>query len=176
MEAIIGTALGAVIAGSAMLLNAFITSKNARERQERADQVRLLEKELNDLSALYEEVLHTSDRLIRNKGRDTDAQLEKFYKVEVKLRLHSTEDIRKAFKAVRSSIVDMVSNLPSPPEEFIPKFEEDHEKKWRLEKRKEWEEERDQTAKEYMPKCWEKHSELADLLKKDLNSKRLKSE
>lgn len=176
MEAIIGAVLGAVIAGGAMLLNAFITSKNARERQERADTVRLLEKELNDLSALYEDVLHTSDRLIRNKGRDTDEQLEKFYKVEVKLRLHSTEAIRKAFKSVRSSIVEMANNLPAPPEEFIPKFEEDHDKKWRLEKRKEWEIERDQAAKEHMPKCWEKHSDLSRLLKDDLLSKKLKSE
>lgn len=126
------------------------------------------------MSSLYEDVLHTSDRLIRNKGRDTDVQLEKFYKVEVKLRLHSTEEIRKAFNAVRSSIVDMASNLPSPPEEFVPKFEDDREKKCRLEKRKKWEEERDQTAKEYMPNCWEKHSELADLLKNDLSSKKLK--
>ncbi len=159
-----------------MLLNAFITSKNARERQKQADATRLLEKELSDLSILYEDVLHTSDRLIRNKGRDTDQQLEKFYKVEVKLRLHSTEKIRKAFKSVRSSIAEMVNNLPSPPEEFIPKFEEDHEKQRRLEKRKEWETERDLAAKEHMPKCWERHSDLAKLLKDDLSSKKLKSE
>lgn len=172
MEAIIGAVLGALIAGGAMLLNAFITSRNAKDRQDRADVVRLLEKELNDLSSLYEEVLHASDRLIRNKGRDTDAQLEKFYNVEVKLQLHSTEDISRAFKAVRSSIIDMTKKLPSPPEEFIPKFEDDHDKKWRLNKRKEWEETRSEMAKEYLPECREKHSQLIKLLKDDLSSRK----
>lgn len=176
METIIGTVLGALIAGGAMLLNAIISSKNERDRQSQADARRLLEKELNELSMLYEDVLHISDRLIRNKGRDTEDQLEKFYKLEIKLRLHSTEEIRKAFKAVRSSISTMVDKLPPPPEEFIPKFEEDHEKKWRLQKRKEWEVERDNKAGEHMPECWEKHSELAALLKGDLSSKKLKGE
>ncbi|GGC76508.1 hypothetical protein [Marinobacter halophilus] len=175
METIIGTVLGALIAGGAMLLNAMITSKNERDRQAQADARRLLEKELDDLSMLYEDVLHISDRLIRNKGRDTEDQLEKFYKLEIKLRLHSTEEIRKAFKAVRASISTMVGDLPNPPEEFIPKFEEDHEKKWRLKKRKEWEVERDKKAGEHMPECWKKHSELAALLKEDLSSKKLKS-
>lgn len=176
MDTIIGTVLGALIAGGAMLLNAMISSKNERDRQAQADARRLLEKELNDLSMLYEDVLHTGDRLIRNKGRDTEDQLEKFYKLEIKLRLHSTEEIRKAFKAVKTSISTMVCDLPPPPEEFIPKFEEDHDKKLRLQKRKEWEVERDKKAEEHMPECWKKHSELAVLLKEDLSSKKLKSE
>jgi gas vesicle protein len=173
METIIGTVLGAIIAGGAMLLNAIISSKNERDRQDQAAARRLLEKELTDLSILYEDVLHISDRLIRNKGRDTEDQLEKFYKLEIKLRLHSTEEIRKAFTEVRSSISSMVGELPPPPEEFIPKFEEDHEKKWRLQKRKEWEAERDEKAGEHMPECWKKNSELAARLKEDLSSKKL---
>lgn len=159
-----------------MLLNAIISSKNERDRQDHADARRLLEKQLDDLSMLYENILHISDRLIRNKGRDTEDQLEKFYKLEIKLRLHSTEEIRKAFKAVRASISTMVGDLPPPPDEFIPKFEEDHERKSRLQKRKEWESERDKKANEHMPKCWKKHSELAVLLKEDLSRKTLKNE
>jgi hypothetical protein len=172
METIVGTALGAFIAASAMLLNSVISARHERERQSAANSERMLEKEIDDLSALYEDVLHSSDRLIRKKGRDNEAELEKFYRLEVKLSLHSTEEIRKAFKEVRGVIVDMAKNLPDLPEEFIPKFEEDYDRQRRLEARKEAERAREETAKKYMPNCWEKHAALAKLLRQDLAARR----
>ncbi|EGR0722804.1 hypothetical protein QPB21_004656 [Vibrio alginolyticus] len=175
METIIGTAVGAIIAAGAMLLNSFIIGRREMQRIELSDANRMLEKELDDLSSLYEEVLLVSDRLIRNKGRDSEEKLEKFYNLEVKLKLYSTEEVRSAFKAVRNSISNMVRELPAPPDDFIPKFEDDFEKKMRIEKHRNWETERDNKAKKYLSECWKMHSNLAEFLKDDLSSRKLKS-
>lgn len=175
METIFGAAVGAIIAACAMLLNSFIIGRREMQRIELSDANRMLEKELDDLSSLYEEVLLVSDRLIRNKGRDSEEKLENFYNLEVKLKLYSTEEVRCAFKEMRHSISNMVRELPSPPDTFIPKFEDDLEKKMRIEKQRMWEADRDTKAKEYLSECWEKHSNLAEFLKDDLSSRKFKS-
>lgn len=172
MEALIGTILGAILAGGAMLLNSAMAARLTREREERAERRRLLEKQLDQLIKLYEDALHSSDRLIRNKGRDSGEQLERFYRIDLQLRLHSTEEIRKAFGAVRSAVTEMAANLPDLPTEFVPKFEEDHHRQARLERREEAERLRDEKAREYQPKCWKRHRELARLMREDLESRR----
>ena len=172
MEAFIGTIIGGIIAGGAMLLNSFLSAKFTREREETSERLRLGEKEIGSLSKLYEQALHASDRLIRNMGRDSEDQLEKFYRIEIKLALHSTDPIKAAFSAVHSAISKMVSDLPEISDEFRPKFEEDYDRRARLERKKEAETKRNKAAQKLRPKCWGKHRELSDLMREHLRAKR----
>lgn len=155
-----------------MLLNAFLSAKFTREREETSEKLRLVEKELDELSKLYEQALHASDRLIRNLGRDSKDQLEKFYGIAIKLGLHSTDEIKVAYSAIRSAIVEMANKLPSIPDEFIPKFEEDYERQARLEQNKEADSKREKAADKFRPNCWDKHRELSDLMREHLRAKR----
>jgi transcriptional regulator of heat shock response len=172
MEAIIGTLLGALITGFAMVLNSFFNARIAREKDEQSFKRKNFEKYLSDLEQLYEDALHLSDKLIRGKGRASTGDLESFYRIEIQLSLKSTTEIYAAFKLLKGEVATMAQKLPDLPEEFVPKFEDDEHRRSRLERRKEAEDRRDEQARQFLGDLYRLHKTVADKMKTHLAQKK----
>ena len=125
METIIGTIVGGIIAGIAMILNSHYSSKGQVKIEDRMFFRTELKKDIIELDSLYEKILHVADKLIRNLGSASNSDLENFYQIDVKLDLKSNRKIGLKFKKLASKITTMAKNLPKMPDEFIPKFEDD---------------------------------------------------
>ncbi|WP_299534565.1 hypothetical protein [Ulvibacterium sp.] len=170
---LIGTLLGAIIAGLAVILNSRYTAKTTLKRENRNRLIDEKERDVQELEKLYQDILHLLDKLIRSLGSLTESELEKYYKLEIRLDLLSTKEITEKLNDVSSAISKMVSELTKMPEEFIPKFEEDSERKWRLNERKKAKEKREKESKKYTPDIGSKYNELSELMKIDLQKRRI---
>ena len=157
--AIAGTLLGALIAGSAVLLNSVYSAKSTLKRENRNRLIEEKERDVKELETLYQDILHSLDKLTRRLGSLETNELEKYYKMEIRMELISTKEIVDKLKTVSNDISKMVSKLPKMPEEFIPKFEEDYERQSRLNTRKKAKEERKEKGVK-SAHCWTLLNEL----------------
>lgn len=171
MEVVIGTIIGGLIAGIAMILNSNFNAKVAREKEERELKRKYFDKYISEIESIYEDTLHLLDKLIRGKGSASTTDLENYYRLEVQLRLKSTEKIYNGVRELRSEIANMSKNLPALPEEFVPKFEEDEYRRYRLGERKQAEKRRDKEAIKYSGKLYEMHKQISDDMKNHLANK-----
>lgn len=169
METIIGMLIGALITGIAMILNSYFSTKFSEEREDRKQKRERIRIEIEDTQKFYEDVLHSFDKLIRNKGRGSESELEESYKQEIRLKIISNEEIFNKFQELDSSIVDFAQKLPKIPEEFIPKFEDDDHRLKRLEEREKAKKRRNKEAKKYLPEVRKKYDELSKLMKEHLS-------
>jgi hypothetical protein len=62
----------------------------------------------------------------------------------------------------------MAKNISALPEEFIPSFEQDEDRKYRLKERKKAEQKRDREAEKYIGELYVKNYELSDDMKNHL--------
>ena len=170
---LIGTLLGALIAGGAVILNSFYSAKTTLKRENRNRLIDEKERDVQELEKLYQDTLHLIDKLIRNLGSMTEGELEKYYKMEIRLELISTKEITEKLKEVSNSISKMAAELPKMPEEFIPNFEHDDSRKRRLEKRNEAKEKRKIESKKYIPEIRDEYNQLSELMKIDLQERRI---
>lgn len=168
MDYVIGTIIGGIIAGLAMILNSHFNSRIARDKEEREYKRKNTDKYISDLESTYEDALHSLDKLIRDKGSASEGELEKFYRLKIQLSLKSNAKIYDGFRELQSKIANMAHNLPALPEEFIPKFEDDYERKGRLEKRKKAEQKRDEEAKKYTGNLCKLYQDLSNDMKNHL--------
>ncbi len=172
MEGLIGTIIGAVLAGGAMILNSYYSSKRQEEREDHLARRKVLEKDMASLEALYQETLELLDRIIRKQGRDEAGKIEKVYNIEVKLQLQAPKEVFDKFRGIKNSVAEMSGKLTPFPEEFIPKFEDDHDRYARLEARKKAENLRTEEAKEYLPEIYKQYEKLTELMKNDIAEKK----
>ncbi|MCK9571875.1 MAG: hypothetical protein M0Q96_01175 [Candidatus Omnitrophica bacterium] len=175
MNTIVGVIIGAVLTGLSMILNAYFSNRFSATKEERADRRKRYQDYISEIEKFYEDVLHSADRLIRNKGMGREDELEKVYRFEVKFKLSSTKQIAEQFKIILSAIISMADQLPKLPEEFIPKFEDDQQRKNRLEKRKKAEQEREKQAQKLISTPYAEFEKLSKLMKEHLESLRGKS-
>lgn len=168
MEYVIGTIIGGVIAGLAMLLNSYFSSRIARDKEEREYRRMSADSHIANLESTYEDALHSLDKLIRDKGSASEGDLEKFYRLKIQLSLQSDAKIYNGFLELQSKIADMAHSLPPLPEEFVPKFEEDYERKARLEERREAQQKRDAEANKYTSNLFRLYQELSQDMKNHL--------
>ena len=167
---IVGIIIGAILTGVAMILNSYFSVKFSTERANLEKKQERLEKEIVETGKFYENILHLSDKLIRNKGVAEKTELEEFYKQGITLKLISVKEIIEKFCEFKSDICGFAHKLSRLPEEFIPSFEGDDDRRYRLEERKKVIQKREKEAEEYVPSLYHKYSELADLMKKHLQS------
>lgn len=165
---IIGVSVGALITGVAMVLNSYFSAKFREEHEDKKQHRDLLTKDIEETQKFYERVLHLADKLIRNEGSAETSELEEFYRTEIRLRLISDQKILNKFLELKKGIADFAHKLPKMPEEFVPKFEDDDHRRWRLEERKKAKQKRAKAAKKFLPDLYKTHSELADLMKNHL--------
>ncbi len=168
MEALIGTIVGALLAGAAMILNSYYSAKRQERREDHLARRKQLEKDINEISQIYQDSLQILGRIIRKHGFDKEEKLETIYSIEMKLQLIGTIKICKKFREVKNAVANMGHKLPLFPKEFIPKFEDDNARYERLDARKEVEQERDEVAKRHLPEIYKKYNELSELMKEDL--------
>lgn len=173
MNTIVGIIIGAVLTGLSMILNAYFSNRFSSTKEERADRRKRYQDYISEIEKFYEDVLHSADRLIRNKGMGREDELEKVYRFEVKFKLSSTKEIAEQFKKTLSAIVSMVDQLPKLPEEFIPKFESDEDRFERLNKRKKAEQLREKKAEEFISTPLAEFNKLSQLMKEHLESLRI---
>jgi hypothetical protein len=160
----IGIIIGSLLTGTAMIFNSYFSTKFSSDRLAREKKRERNEKESDEIQKFYENILHLSDKLIRNEGMATPVELEDFYKQEIKLKLISTKEIFLKFCELKKEIGSFAEKLPKMPEEFIPKFEDDYARQNRMSERKKAKEKREKEANQYRPNLYIKHSELADLI------------
>jgi hypothetical protein len=172
LEALIGTVVGAIIAAAAMILNSYFSARRQEQREDHLTRRTQLEKDIKDLSQLYQDSLQILDRTIRKRGLDEEGKLEALYNIEVKLQLTGTTEIYNKFKEVKGAVADMAHKLPSFPKEFIPNFESDDQRYARLEARREAEKKRDAEANKHIPEIYKKYNELSELMKQDLTKRK----
>lgn len=172
MEFIIGMVVGGIITGLAMILNTHFNAKIAREKEEREYKRIYADRDMSELENMYVEALHSLDKLIRGQGRASEDELEKFYMLEIKLRIKSNTTIIKGFQELRSEIVNMAQNIPPLPEEFIQTFEPDDERKARLARTKKAKQKRDEEAKKYTGNLYRMHKELLGHMENHLVEKK----
>ncbi|HEX7542828.1 MAG TPA: hypothetical protein VF385_01975 [Patescibacteria group bacterium] len=165
---IIGVVAGAILTGVAMILNSYFSNKFLEKRDDKIKKKNRLEKDFDEIQKFYEQVLHLSDKLIRKEGRAVENELEEFYRFKIKLKLISNSEILAKFEELSGDIGDFARKLPQLYDEFIPTFENDDHKRFRLEAEKEAKSEREKEAKKYRPKLYKKHSELSKLMKDHL--------
>jgi len=170
---IIGTVLGALIAGLSILLNSIYSSKSIQKREDRKRLIDEKDRDIKELESIYEKSLHLIDKLLRELGSLPSSELEEYYKLEIRLELISTEEINKEIKDIRGGIADMIKELPNIPEEFIPKFEDDFQRESRLKRKKSSEIKRKEKSKEFLPALRDKYRYISELMKKDLQQRRL---
>jgi len=170
---IAGTILGALIAGFTVLLNSIYSAKSSLKRENRNRLIQEKERDIKELETLYQEILHSLDKLIRGLGFLEKNELEKYYKMEIRIELISTKEIVTKLSDVSKNISKMATEIPSMPEEFIPKFEEDYDRQTRLEIRKEAKKTRNEEAKKYTPQIRKEYSKLSELMKTDLKNRRI---
>ena len=168
MEYIIGTIAGAIIAGAALIIKSYFDARSAREKEQREYRRIKNDKYISDLESIYEEALHSLDKMIRERGRASEEQIERFYQLGIQLDLKSTTKIAKGFMNLRNEIAKMAKSLPALPKEFIPTFEDDEERRHRLEQRAKVEEKRDSEAKKYTGNLRKMYFELSDDMKNHL--------
>jgi transcriptional regulator of heat shock response len=168
MEYVIGTIVGGIIAGLAMILNSLFNSRITRDKEQREYKRKNIDKHISDLESIYEDALQSLGKLIRDKGRASEGELEKFYRLGIKLSLKSNTKIYNGFVELQNEIVKMAHNLPALPEEFIPSFEDDLERRTRLERRKKAEQKRDKEAQKYTDKLYQLRQALSDEMKNHL--------
>ena len=161
---IIGAIIGGIITGAAMILNSYFSTKFSSKQADQEKRRERLEKDIAETQKFYENILHLSDKLIRNEGMASETELEEFYKQEIRLKLISTKEVLEKFRELKNDIADFAHKLPKMPEELIPKFEDDDNRRWRLKERKKAKQKREKEAKKYRPDLNKKHSELADLM------------
>ena len=154
--------------GGAMILNSYVNSRIARDKEEREYKRKNTDKHISDLESTYEDALHSLDKLIRDKGIASEGELEKFYRLRIQLSLKSNAKICNEFQELQSGIANMAHNLPALPEEFIPTFEQDFDRKNRLEKRKKAEQKRDEEAKKYIGNLYKLCQGLSNDMKNHL--------
>ena len=171
MEYIIGTIIGAIITSLAIVLNSFLTAKITKEREQREYLRHRLDVEISNLDEIYQEAIHSIDKLIRGKGSASESELEKYYKLAIQIRLKSTQSIYDSFNKLRSDIVNMAKNIPPLPEEFIPKFENDDDRRYRLEKRKKAEKSREKEATKYINELYKDLDKLTRDMRAHLEEK-----
>ena len=169
---VISAIAGGIITGAAMILNSYVNARIAREKEQREYKRVNNDKYVSDLESIYGEALHSLDKMIRDKGSTSEDQLEKFYRLGVQLSLKSNGKINDGFSNLRNEIANMAKSLPALPEEFIPKFESDDDRKYRLEKRKKAEQKRNEEAKTYFNKLYQMYRELTNDMKNHLAEKR----
>src|SRR3989339_542372 len=148
---IMGVIIGGIITGASMILNSYFSTKFSSQQRDRENKREKLEKDIDEIQKFYENILHLSDKLIRNEGMASEAELEEFYKQKIKLKLISTGDILEKFNELKNGITNFAHKLPKMPEEFIPKFEDDDNRRWRIEERKKNKQKREKEAKKYRP-------------------------
>ncbi|TXD80423.1 hypothetical protein ESY86_20670 [Subsaximicrobium wynnwilliamsii] len=170
---LIGTLLGAIIAGVAVILNSHYSAKSTFKRENKNRLIDEKERDVQELEKLYQDILHSLDKLIRNLGSMAETELEKYYKMEIRLELISTKQITEKLTIVSNSISKMASKLPEMPKEFIPKFEDDSDRKSRLEERTKAKEERKKESKKYVPDIRKDYNILSELMKVDLQKRRI---
>jgi len=175
VNTIVGIIIGAMLTGFSMILNSYFSTRFSSTKEERADRRKRYQDHISEMENFYEDVLHSTDRLIRNKGRGREDELEKVYRFEVKFKLSSTKQIAEQFKITLSAIISMADQLPELPEEFIPKFEDDEHRKDRLEKRKKAERDREKQAQKLISAPYAEFGKLSTLMQEHLESLRGKS-
>ena len=168
MEYIIGAAVGALITALALIGKSYFDARFAREKEQREYKRINDDKCISDLESIYKEALHSLDKMIRDKGRASEEQIERFYNLEIQLNLKSTSKITDSFRDLRNAIAAMAKSLPALPEEFIPTFENDDHRRYRLEKRRKAEQKRDNEAKKYIDNLYKMHQELSSDMKNHL--------
>ncbi len=104
---IMGTVIGALIAGFSVLLNSISSSKSIQKREDRKGLIEEKDRDVKELESLYEKTLHLFDTLIRELGSLPSSESEDFYKIMIRLKLISTETINKKVKGLRISISKM---------------------------------------------------------------------
>lgn len=152
---------GALIAGISMIAKSYFDARIAREKEQREYKRMNNNKRISELEGVYGEALHGLDKMIRDKGMATEGQIEKLNRLEIELGLKSNSKIHDGAANLMYEISNMAKSLPSLPEEFIPKFENDDDRKYRLEKRKKAEQKRNEEAKKYTSKLYQMYRELA---------------
>jgi len=172
MEFLIGTIVGCIITGFLIILNTHFNAKIAREKEQREYRRMCADRDISDLENLYVEALHSLAKLIRGQGVALEPELEKFYRLEIQLRIKSNATIIKGFQELRSEIVNMAQNIPSLPEEFIRKFEPDDEREARLKRTKKAKQNRDKEAKKYTGNLYRMHEELLGHMENHLVEKK----
>jgi gas vesicle protein len=168
MITILGTLVGGIIAAIAMILNSHLSAKNAKQKDEQSFKRRNFEKYIEEIEKLYEEAIHLSSKLIRNKGRAASETLEKFYRLDAQLSLKSNPSIHSKFKTLKSEISTAAGKLTPLPEEFIPKFEDDEDRRYRMNKRKEIETLRDQEYQDHLSELLATHECLSEAMKEHI--------
>jgi hypothetical protein len=169
---LIATILGAAIAGSAMIINSIVSAWLNNRKENLHLKQKQFEKNLSEISQLYENCLLVLKKLIKDYGCATDKEWKNFYEIEIKLKLYSEPKIVNKFVEVKNSIVDFSHKLPEIPEEFIPKFEEDRHREDRLNKRKKVEEKRRKETQKLLPEVNKSFTEFSEMLKADLKEKK----
>ena len=96
---IMGVIIGGIITGASMILNSYFSTKFSSQQRDRENKREKLEKDIDEIQKFYENILHLSDKLIRNEGMASEAELEEFYKQKIKLR-NDTNLSRKIFHIV----------------------------------------------------------------------------
>ena len=165
METLIATALGAVLAGIAMIANSYFSSKIQLQHLTKQSHIESENENHAMLTGLFENLLSTFDRLARNLGSDKPDVLERLYKMRVKLELHTNDEIVKAHTDLSDAISKMASSLTPLPKQFIPKFEEDDNRRHRQNELNKIKELRKSEAREYMPDIYEKTEHLKVILR-----------
>lgn len=169
MDPILGILVGATITGIAMILNSYFSTKFSEEKEDRKQKRERMDKEIEEMQKFYEEVLHSFDKLIRNKGMGSESNLEESYRQGIRLKLVSNKKITDKFLDLDSAIIVFAKKLPKMPKEFIPDFEKDDHRRERLEKRERVEKRREKEAKKYRPEVRKKYGELSILMKEHLH-------
>ena len=162
---IIGVIAGGVLTGIAMILNSYFSSFFIEKREDKLTKRNRLEKDYEETQKFYEKILHLSDKLIRKEGRATEVELEEFYKFNIRLKLVSNLEILSKFEELKMDLSDFTHKLPPLADIFIPKFEDDDHREWRLAEERRVKDKREKEAKKYTPSLYKKHSELSDLMK-----------
>jgi len=103
----------------------------------------------------------------------SNSELEKFYNLEIKLKLNWTDEIITKFNNLRWEITNMVYKLPKIQEEFIPKFESDDQRFSRLEKIKQLTVKRNKKSKKFLYNINELYKKLSISFKKDINNRKI---
>ena len=169
---LIGTILGAVIAGSAMIINSLVSTWLNNRKEKLNLKQKQFEKDLAEISQLYESCLSALRKLIKDYGMATDKEWKNFYDIEIKLKLYSESNIVDKFIETKNAIIDLSHSLPPLPEEFVPKFEGDEHRAKRLADRKEAEYARKQEANKLLPPVNKKFNQFSEMLKNNLKEKK----
>ncbi len=165
---IVATVIGGAIAGTAMIINSIVSTWLSNKKENLHLKQQQFEKDIVEISQLYEKAIFALKKLIDDYGRATDKEWKDFSALEIKLKLYSDKKIVENFIGTKNTIVEYAHKLPDLPEEFIPKFEQDDDRRFRLEERKKAKEERKKIAHTLLPDVNKVFSDFSGILKADL--------